>query len=78
MTTHLDNKNNPTMVDVNNKDITTRIATAQGEVKFSNSVLNKIKKMKTKKGGIENVAILAGIMGSKKQANLFLSAIILK
>ena len=70
MTTHLNYKNKPRMVGVNNKDKTIRTAVAQGEVKFSNSVFNKIKKMKSKKGEIENIAILAGIMGSKKTSEL--------
>ena len=70
MITHLNKKNKPNMVDVNDKKITFRTALAQGEIKFSKLVFNKIEKMKTKKGEITNTAILSGIMGSKKTSDL--------
>ena len=70
MITHLNKKNKPVMVDINSKKETERIATAQGKIKFSKSVFKKVSKMKTKKGEITNVAILAGIMGSKKTSEL--------
>ena len=66
MTTHLNKKNKPQMIDVNKKKKTSRTALAEGEVKFSKITFNKIEKMKTKKGEITNIAILAGIMGAKK------------
>ena len=70
MTTHLNYKNKPRMVGVNNKDKTIRTAVAQGEVKFSISTFKEIEKMKTKKGEITNTAILAGIMASKKTSDI--------
>ena len=70
MITHLNNKNKPMMVDVNNKKITERTAKAQGKIKFSKLIFKKIDKMQTKKGEIKNIAILAGIMGSKKTSDL--------
>ena len=70
MTTHLNKKNKPQMIDVNKKKKTSRTALAEGEVKFSKITFNKIEKMKTKKGEISNIAILAGIMGAKKTSDL--------
>ena len=70
MTTHLNKKNKPQMIDVNKKKKTSRTALAEGEVKFSKITFNKIEKMKTKKGEITNIAILAGIMGAKKTSDL--------
>ena len=70
MTTHLNKKNKPQMIDVNKKKKTFRTALAEGEVKFSKITFNKIEKMKTKKGEISNIAILAGIMGAKKTSDL--------
>ena len=70
MTTHLNKKNKPQMIDVNKKKKTSRTALAEGEVKFNKITFNKIEKMKTKKGKITNIAILAGIMGAKKTSDL--------
>ena len=70
MISHLNKKNKPQMVDINNKKNTSRTALAQGEVKFSKLIFTKIEIMKTKKGEIINTAILAGIMGSKKTSDL--------
>ena len=70
MTTHLNKKNKPQMINVNKKKKTSRTALAEGEVKFSKITFNKIEKMKTKKGEISNIAILAGIMGAKKTSDL--------
>ena len=70
MITHLNNKNQPRMIDINDKKSTPRTAIAQGEIKFSKLIFNKIKKLHTKKGEIINIAILAGIMGAKKTSDL--------
>jgi molybdenum cofactor biosynthesis protein MoaC len=70
MTTHLNKKNKPQMVNINKKKKTSRTALAEGEVKFNKITFNKIEKMKTKKGKITNIAILAGIMGAKKTSDL--------
>ena len=70
MISHLNNKNKPQMVDVHKKKKTSRIASARGEVKFNKLIFKKISKMETKKGEIINVAILAGIMGSKKTSDI--------
>ena len=70
MVSHLDKKNNPIMVNVSNKNITKRIAEAQGEVVFDKLTFKKIEKLKSKKGSIKNIAIVAGIMGAKETSRL--------
>ena len=42
MVSHLDKKNNPIMVNVGNKDITKRIAEAEGEIVFDKLTLSLI------------------------------------
>ena len=70
MVSHLDKKNNPIMVDVGGKDITHRTAEAEGEIVFDKITFKKIEKLKSKKGSIKNVAIVAGIMGAKETSKL--------
>ncbi len=70
MVNHLDKKNNPIMVDIEGKDITHRTAEAEGEVVFDKITFNKIEKLKSKKGNIKNIAIIAGIMGAKETSKL--------
>ena len=70
MITHLSKKNKPQIIDISNKKITKRTATAQGSIIFSKKTFKKLEKMQTKKGEITNVAILAGIMGAKKTSEL--------
>ena len=70
MVSHLDKKNNPIMVNVGDKNTTKRIAEAQGEVVFDKISFKKIEKLKSKKGSIKNIAIIAGIMGAKETSRL--------
>ena len=70
MVSHLNKNNSPTMVDVGEKKITQRIVEAEGEVIFDKNSLKKIESLKSKKGSIKNIAILAGIMGSKETSRL--------
>ena len=70
MVSHLDKKNNPILVDVGGKNITHRTAEAEGEVFFDKITFKKIEKLKSKKGSIKNVAIVAGIMGAKETSKL--------
>ncbi len=70
MISHLDKKNIPIMVDVGDKNITQRIAVAEGEVIFDKDSFNKIESLKSKKGSIKNIAIIAGIMGAKETSRL--------
>ena len=70
MVSHLDKNHNPIMVDVGKKNITLRIAEAEGEILFDKNTFKKIENLKSKKGSINNVAIIAGIMGAKETSRL--------
>ena len=70
MVSHLDKKNNPIMVNVGNKDISKRIAEAEGEIVFDKLTYKKIENLKSKKGSIKNIAIVAGIMGAKETSRI--------
>lgn len=68
--THFDDKGNAVMVDVSDKDITERIATAEGTIKMSEEAMNAILGHKVKKGDVLTVAQVAGIMGTKQTSSL--------
>jgi len=70
MITHLNKKNNPTMVDISKKNNTKRLAVAQGAIQFSKNTFKKIESLKTKKGEIINTSIIAGILGAKKTSDI--------
>ena len=70
MISHLNKKNLPNIVDISKKKITKRIAIAEGIIQFSKSTFKKIESLKTKKGEIESIAIIAGILGAKKTSEL--------
>lgn len=62
------------MVDVTSKDKTLRVATASGVIKIIRKLFNAIKENSSKKGPVLQTAVIAAIMGAKRQANLFLCA----
>ena len=68
--THIDEGGNASMVDVADKNVTVREATAVGAVTMSKETLNLIKQGLIKKGDVFTVAQLAGIMGAKKTSDL--------
>jgi len=68
--THFDQKGDAHMVDVSDKPVTDRIATATGHVKMDPETLDIIVKGGAKKGDVLGVARLAGIMGCKQTAAL--------
>ena len=70
MISHLNKRNMPVNVDVSSKKNTKRSASAKGIVKFSKKTFKLIESLKTKKGNIESIAILAGIVGAKKTSDL--------
>ena len=70
MVTHLNKKNKPQIVDISKKSNTNRTAKAEGKIFFSKLSFDKIQNLKTKKGEITSVAIIAGIMGAKKTSEL--------
>ena len=68
--THINEKHNPKMVDVGNKEITKRVAVASGEIIMQKTTKKAILEEKTKKGAVLQTAIIAAIMGSKKTSEL--------
>lgn len=68
--THLDDEGRARMVDVTNKDVTRRRAVAEGRIVMQAATLEKIRAGRSEKGDPIQVAELAGIMGSKKTADL--------
>lgn len=68
--THLDDKGAARMVDVSEKPVTSRSATARGRIAMKASTLKLILDDKLKKGNALEVARLAGIMAAKKTADL--------
>ena len=68
--THFDDKGNAYMVDVSEKDITKRTATAQGTISVSREVMDAVIGKKIKKGDVLTVAQVAGIMGTKMTSDL--------
>ena len=68
--THLDDDGNAVMVDVSDKDVTERVATAKGSVIVQPKTMQKIIDGAMKKGDVISVARLAGIMGAKKTPEL--------
>lgn len=67
---HFDSQGAAHMVDVSQKDITARNAIAQGVVIMSHATLAHVEAGSAKKGDVLGVARLAGIMASKKTADL--------
>lgn len=68
--THFDEYGNARMVDVSNKDVTKRSATATGSIKVNREVMDAIRGRKVKKGDVLTVAQTAGIMATKRTADI--------
>ncbi|WP_281709380.1 cyclic pyranopterin monophosphate synthase MoaC [Phaeobacter italicus] len=68
--THFDGKGDAHMVDVSDKAVTSRIATAEGHITMAQETFDIIAKGRAKKGDVLSVARLAGIMGAKKTPDL--------
>ena len=68
--THFDDQGNAHMVDVSDKPVTARIATADGWVKMARETFDLITEGRAKKVDVIGVARLAGIMGAKKTPEL--------
>ncbi len=68
--THFDAEGKAVMVDVSDKDVTERTATAQGSVIMQPETLAMIREGGVKKGDVLSVARLAGIMGAKRTPDL--------
>ena len=68
--THFDGKGDAHMVDVSDKDVTARVAVAQGHIRMARATYDIIAEGRAKKGDVLSVARLAGIMGAKKTPEL--------
>ena len=67
---HLDEQGRAKMVDVSDKDITSRIAVARGTIHMRAETLALIRANKIEKGDVFSVARVAGIMAAKKTSEL--------
>jgi len=68
--THFDTDGQAHMVDVSDKPVTSRIATAEGWIRMAPETHDIIAQGRAKKGDVLGVARLAGIMGAKKTPDL--------
>ena len=68
--THFDEQGNARMVDVTDKNITSRTAVAEGIIQVSPEVFAAVENKTVKKGDVLTVAQVAGIMGCKHTAEL--------
>lgn len=68
--THFNQDGEAIMVDVSQKDITMRIAIAEGSIKVNQEVFRSIKERTNKKGDVLAVARIAGIMAAKKTSDM--------
>jgi len=68
--THIDQSGAANMVDVTGKDVTERIAVAEGRVKMQPETLELIRSGNAKKGDVLATARLAGIMAAKRTHEL--------
>ncbi len=72
MLSHIDESNNPSMVNVSKKVSTFRKAVARSVIQVPNSILSLLdgNEMMTKKGPVFSTAIIAGTMAVKKTSDL--------
>ena len=68
--THFDADGNVRMVDVSEKDVSDRYATARARVLMRSETLAMIEERRAAKGDVLAVARLAGIMAAKRTADL--------
>jgi cyclic pyranopterin phosphate synthase len=68
--THLDEENKPKMVDVSEKNDTTRTATASGVIEVTPEAFEAVVKNTAKKGPVLQTAVIAAIQGAKQTSTL--------
>lgn len=70
--THIDPHNRPAMVDVGDKAVTKRTATAESRVRFPADVAAALRAQgfNTAKGPVFHTAIIAGVMAAKRTHEL--------
>ena len=67
---HINESGNLHMIDVSDKEITTRVAKASGTITLNDEALSSVVKMNNKKGDVLNAARLAGIHAAKQTSDL--------
>jgi cyclic pyranopterin phosphate synthase len=67
---HLDEQGRARMVDVSEKEISTRVAVARGSIHMRPETLSLIRQGRVEKGDVFSVARVAGIMAAKKTSEL--------
>lgn len=68
--THFDKQGNAAMVDVGGKPVTVRQAIARGRIRMSRECYEKVRASTVAKGDVLGVARIAGIMATKRTADL--------
>ncbi|MEA3492472.1 MAG: cyclic pyranopterin monophosphate synthase MoaC [Campylobacterota bacterium] len=68
--THLDEENKPKMVDVSDKEHTTRIAVASGLIEVTQEAFDAVVENSAKKGPVLQTAVIAAIQGAKQTSTL--------
>ncbi len=70
--THIDNQGNPSMVDVSEKAVSRRTATARSIVILHEDLLSRLEKeeIHTSKGPVFQTAVIAGVMAAKRTGEL--------
>jgi len=68
--THLDEQNKPKMVDVSDKENTTRIAIASGIIEVGQAAFDVVLANTAKKGPVLQTAVIAAIQGAKQTSTL--------
>ncbi|MCD4667964.1 MAG: cyclic pyranopterin monophosphate synthase MoaC [Sulfurimonas sp.] len=68
--THLDDNLRPKMVDVSDKNATTRIAVASGIIEVGQEAYDNVVSQSNKKGPVLQTAVIAAIMGVKQTSTL--------
>jgi len=67
---HINKSGNLHMVDVSDKEITTRVARASGTITLNDEALASVVKLNNKKGDVLNTARISGINAAKQTSNL--------
>ncbi len=68
--THLDESARPKMVDVSDKDNTTRVAVASGTISMNQDAFDNVVSNENKKGPVLQTAVVAAIQGTKRTPDL--------
>jgi len=67
---HLDEAGRARMVDVGAKDVTARVAVAEGRVLMSAAAFDEVERGSARKGDVIGAAELAGVMAAKRTSEL--------